>query len=211
MEIQRIFGGSFMDLSKYKLKLRRNKDSSDDSSPQYALKYKAKSDHPRQVSFSILSALIENNDVIVILNSGLLQTGRNGDNSPIERFMGYVRELGLFHVQRNTQADQKVSILGFPAKTKNKTEIQEIAVYVPNQIWYQHFAEFLPLCGARYLVTRSSLSISNFTAHIFDMTSEELAKTFAHNIFDLAPAGQMGISSYIKDPAGIAELLGIRA
>ena len=58
-----------MSLGKYRLKLQKNKDFQTSGGPQYTLKYSTKSDNPRHVSHAILSAMIGNDDVILLVST----------------------------------------------------------------------------------------------------------------------------------------------
>lgn len=198
-----------MPLGKYRLKLQKNKEQKEFGSPQYTLKYNAKSDNPRHVSYSILSPLIGNDDVIIMLSTEFFQNPANGNHSPVNKFIENVRQLGLLIVERNRPTEQKITFFGFQSQMKKKVEIQEVAAYVPNRVWKDSFCEILPLCGARYFVLQEMLSVNSFMNGIFELSEEAIAKTFSTHIFDLAAAGQMGISSNVMDQAEISRRLGL--
>ncbi len=184
-----------MSLGKYRLKLQKNKDFQTSGGPQYTLKYSTKSDNPRHVSHAILSAMIGNDDVILLVSTEFFSNLNQKGPGPVEKFIERARSHGLFLVQRSRPVEQKISFFGFQSRMKKKVEVQEVAAYVPNQVWRDSFADILPLCGARYFVTPQTMSVSTFINHVLDMSEEEIAKTFKTRIFDLAQAGQMGISS----------------
>lgn len=198
-----------MSLDKYRLRLQQNRDKAENGSPQFTLKYNVKSDNPKHVSHSILSPLIGNDDVIIIVSTEFFQNTGNGNQTPIHRFIENVRQLGLFVVERNRPIEQKVSLFGFQTNMRKKVELLEAAVYVPNQVWKDSFRDIVPMCGARYFVLQQMISVNAFMGGILDMTEEVIAKTFSTSIFDLAAAGQMGISSNIMDLAEISRRLGL--
>ncbi|NLN64104.1 MAG: hypothetical protein GX144_01600 [Clostridiaceae bacterium] len=198
-----------MSLNQIKMKLLKNKEPVDIGSPQYSLRYRARFDNPRDISYPILSALIGNADVIVMLNSGLFQNAWQGDVHPIEKFLNRIRQLELFHTYRKTPQEKNLSFFGFQTQRKKKVDVEEIAVYVPNQVWRESFREILPLCGARYLVTKAPMSVSTFMNGILGLSEEEISTMFSICIFDLAPVGQMGISSKQLDQKQIALCLGL--
>lgn len=183
-----------MSLGKYRLKLRKNKDYPA-GGPQYILNYKSRSDNPRHVSHAILSPFVGNDDVIILMSSEFFASSNQNSEKPVVDFIDSARNLGLFLVQRSRPVEQKLTFFGFPSQMKKRTEVLEAGVYVPNRVWMESFADILPVCGARYLVTPQAMSVSAFMNNILDMTEEELAKTFSTRIFDLAPVGQMGIIS----------------
>lgn len=198
-----------MSLDKYRLKLQKSREKSENGSPQFTLKYNAKSDNPKHVSYVILSPLFGNDDVIILLSTEFFQNTSNGNHSPIHKFIDNVRQLGLFVVERSRPTEQKVTLFGFQSNMKKKVEVLEVAVYVPNQVWKDSFCDIVPMCGARYFVLQQAISINAFMSGIFDMTEEVMAKTFVTSIFDLPAAGQMGISSNILDQAEIIRRLGL--
>lgn len=202
-------GGIIMSLDKCRLKLQKNRDKAENGSPQFTLKYNVKSDNPKHVSYSILSPLIGNDDVIIMLSTEFFQNSGNSNQTPIHKFIENVRQLGLFVVERNRPVEQKVSFFGFQSNIRKKVELLEVAAYVPNQVWKDSFRDIVPMCGARYFVLQQMFSIQNFISGIFDMTEEVIATTFLTSIFDLAVAGQMGISSTIMDQEEISRRLGL--
>jgi hypothetical protein len=202
-------------LNKPVLKLRVNKDYGSSNSPQYSLKYLTGKLSPRVVSFSILSRLIGDNDVIILLSTDLLQHPWDSNTATFDKFLHSIRSIGLPYKQKNMLSAQNITIFGLQMRSNKKVEIQNLAVYVPNRVWVEHFCEILPVCGARYYVPKVPLSQligvvpigtnninisatddTYFTERIFDMTKEEKAKAFSLDIFDLILAGQMGITSY---------------
>ncbi|NLO41032.1 MAG: hypothetical protein GX115_16390 [Ruminiclostridium sp.] len=198
-----------MSLSKYRLKLDKNTAQTGSASPQYTLKYNAKADNPKHVSYSILSPLIGNDDVIILLSTEFFQNKGNGSYSPISKFVEYTRQLGLFVVERNRTAEENLKLFGLPLGKKKKVEIQELAVYIPNNVWKDSLRDIIPMCGARYLVLQEAISVSTFMNGILDMDEETIANTFSTRIFDLAAVGQMGVSSNIMDQAEISRQLGL--
>lgn len=198
-----------MPLRKYRLKLQSCQENAVNGSPQFTLKYNVKSDNPKHVSYSILSPLIGNDDVIILLSTEFFQRTGNGHQTPIDRFIENVRRLGLFIVERKRPTEQKVRLFGFQLNMKKTVEVLEVAVYVPNQVWRDSFREIVPMCGARYFVLQQMFSVNDFMSGIFDMTEEAITKTFLTSIFDLAAAGQMGVSSNVMDQAEISRRLGL--
>ncbi|MBP7175184.1 MAG: hypothetical protein KBA53_03055 [Thermoclostridium sp.] len=198
-----------MSLSKYRLKLQMNKEQSNDSSPQYMLKYNTRSDNPKHVSHSILSSLIGNDDVIILVSTEFFQSTGNVNHTPIDKFVEYVRQLGLFVIERSRPTEENLKFFGFQSNVKKKVEIHEVAAYIPNRVWKDSLMDFVPMCGARYFVLKEAFSVSTFMDGIFDMNEEAISQTFSTRIFDLAAAGQMGISSNVMDQAEISRLLGL--
>lgn len=196
-------------MKKYRLKLRENKDYTNGSHPQYSLKYKVGSENPRHVSFSILSALIGNNDVVVMLSSDFIQNSMSGDQNPIEKFMDAIQPLGLFLNQRRIPTEQNMSILGIQMRNKKKVEIHEVAVYVPNHVWKEHFRDILPVTGARYGVMKEPMSVTSFINGFFNIPEDEQQRIFQINVFDLTVIGQMGITATELDFQEISRLLEI--
>jgi hypothetical protein len=198
-----------MSLDKYRLKLQKYRDAAEVGGPQFTLRYKARSDNPKHVSHSILTPLFGNDDVIILLSTEFFQNAGDENHSLVGKFVENARQLGLFVVERSRPKEQKVTLFGFPSKMKKKVEVLEAAAYVPNRVWKDSFRDIVPMCGARYYVLQQMFSIHDFMSGIFDMTEEEIAKTFLTSIFDLAAVGQMGISSNIMDQSEISRRLGI--
>ena len=120
-----------MSLNQIKMKLLKNKEPVDIGSPQYSLRYRARFDNPRDISYPILSALIGNADVIVMLNSGLFQNAWQGDVHPIEKFLNRIRQLELFHTYRKTPQEKNLFSLDFQTQRKRRLMLRKLLFMYP--------------------------------------------------------------------------------
>lgn len=185
-----------MPLGKYSLKLKKNKNYIDQNSPQYSLSYRVKKEDPRHASHAILSALIGCNDVIIELNTDLIDNKFEKNVQSFDRFVNYIRSSKLEYSNRNIPSKKIYSIFGFNIESNKKKELQEFLVYVPNKVWSDtSFKDFLPVCGARYYITESPMASESIVSKLPEMDEKEKKETFKLIVFDYTLIGQMGLVS----------------
>ncbi|NLM27737.1 MAG: hypothetical protein GX211_06110 [Clostridiaceae bacterium] len=196
---------------KYKIKLKENSSSVDHNLPRFSLSYRAKKSDPRHVSYNILTALSENSDIIIELNTDFFDSNPNVNGQYFQQFADEVLSLGLTYSRKEFPSARCYSILGFRIESKNKKNAQKIAVYVPRDIWTnESFRNHLPICGARYYITNRPMDAEDIVNKIWTMDGKEIKNTFKLIIFDYTFYGQMGIETNLYNIDDFNKLLGYK-
>lgn len=197
-----------MTLKDCKLKLSVNKESGE--LPPYSLTYKARGQYARNVSYTVLSALIGEHDVMIEMHSDL-QFCTNGKQ--IQYVMEFVKGIGAFPVavrDREGVSDKKLSILGFAIDRKKKEKAYEAIAYVPNAVWRNDsIIEVLPLWGARYYIVKEPMDGEKMVNEFWNMTEEAREGFIEMAVFDIASMGQVGITSRTVGEGELRRMLGL--
>jgi len=198
-------------IEKYKIKIKENINAGDHNLPRFSLSYRAKNNDPRHVSYDILTALSENSDIIIELNTDFFETNTNVSGQFFRQLENAVQSLGLTFNRKEFPSAQYYSILGFKIESKNKKQAQKIAVYVPGIIWTKEsFRNYLPLCGARYYITGHPMDAEDIVNKIWEMDGQEIKNTFKLIVFDYTFYGQMGIETNLYCKEDFHRLLGYK-
>lgn len=199
-----------MTLDNYKLKLNKNGDSSNIDIPQYSITYRTNSKKPNHASYDILSALKENNDVIIEISTDLFFDSGANKEDYVNQFLNAINSLNIKYIHRKIPSAKKPSIFGFSIESKKKVEAHEIIAYVPDGVWAEgSLRDNLPISGARYYITKEPMGDTNILNDIRNMSEEEKAGIFRLIIFDLALLGQIGINSSFLEAGELNRLLGL--
>ena len=180
--------------NKNKIKLIRNKEGLD--APRYSVTYKA--NLRNGISYTILSALIQNRDVVMTMSTDLMFGMEGKEQRSFEEFVQRIKDKGLEYTSRTVPSNKQFSVFGLVlSKVKKKKEdAREIAVYVPNAVWRQaDFGAILPTGGVQYYATDAPMDGAEIVRTILDMPEEEKAQAFAMNMYDISALGQTGINA----------------
>lgn len=198
-----------MPLNKYKIKFRRNSDDISEGSPQYALTYRNDPRNASRTSHEIISAFVDNNDVIIEINSDMSGPAP-GSADPVAAFLDKTGALGLMYRKKSVLSEKGSSIFGFSIRSGKKRYASEASIYLPNSVWFHpDLKNCLPLYGARYYITDRTADASAKLNEIAELNEEDKAGVFRVIIFDLAICGQMGISSIHLTMDEIKGMLGL--
>jgi len=196
---------------KYKLKLRENSNISDQNIPRFSLSYQVKKVDPGNASYDILTALSDNSDIIIELDTDYLDDKLNINRRCFQRFTNTVSSLGLTHSLKEFASTHSYSMFGFQMESRKKKQTHKFAVYVPRNVWENElFKDNLPICGARYYVTKSPMNAEDIVNKIWTMDEKEIKKIFKLIIFDFTFYGQMGIVTDLFNKEDIHRLLGYK-
>lgn len=199
-----------MAIGKYRIKIKKNRDTVNVDYPQYSLIYKKDTRNPNRASYDILSAFIGNGDIVMEYNSDLhIELGGKKMQYAAE-LLNQIHTYQLEFVHKNNPSQHRVTLFGVPLENRKKAEADEVVAYVPNHIWKEEtFVDVLPACGARYYITRGALDAGSILDTLQKMSEEEKTETFKLIVFDLTSFGQMGISTKYLGLDDLNELLGI--
>lgn len=199
-----------MDLVPYKIKLRRNRNT-DNGLHQYALTYQRGNGHINQAGYDILSALTGDSDLIIELNTDLLYGVSPEPDKCAEKFLEDIRNLNLAHSSRTAPSKYPVRFLGFTLERRDKKQSYEIAAYVPNKVWKNaSFRDVLPVCGARYYITREPMDAQTTVDNLPALSEEQKAAMFRWILFHVNEYARFGILSAADSEKELRGLLGLR-
>lgn len=115
-----------MPFKKYKLKLKENNNISNQNLPRFSLSYRVKRKDPRHVSYDLLTALSENSDIIIELDTNFFDNKLNIDRQCFQQFIDAAKSLGLAQSSKEFASTHSYSIFGFrvdSGKKKTNTKI----------------------------------------------------------------------------------------
>jgi len=200
-----------MPLKKYKLKLKENIDTVDQKLPRFSLSYRVKKENPGHASYDILTALSENNDIIIEIDTDYFDSKLNINRQYFQQFVDTVSSLGLTHSLKEFTSAQSYSLFGFRVESGKKKQTRKLAVYVPHNVWENEILkDILPGCGARYYITKYPMDAEDIVNKIWTMDEIEIKNTFKLIIFDFAFYGQMGIVTDVLGKEDFQRLLGCK-
>lgn len=197
-----------MSLQDMKIKLTENKAAGTDF-PKYSLGYvpQKSDDINKNSGYGIISALKQNNDIIVEINDSLLSMKKKDRDNFVTAFLQSMDSLNISHAKRNVPHIANRGILGFFSKPKLE-EAVNICFYLTNDQWNSpEFQKVYPKYGARYYICSPDKPTS--TEALYNMSDDERLNTFEFMIFDSGILRSMGINSKIRNMADIKALLGI--
>lgn len=195
-----------MSLSKYRIKLRKNKGVIAEGLPQYSLTYKNDPVSAGRISHEILSAFIGSDDVIIEINSDMSGPDRR-QIDPAALLIEKAEELGLASRKKKVLSEKGNAVLGFLVRSKKQAT--EALIHIPNDVWnHPDLKSCLPLYGARYYITKGASDAPSMLDKMPEMSEEEKAEAFRMIVFDLAVYGQMGILSASISMEDIKRMLG---
>lgn len=184
--------------NKNKIKLIKHKEGQD--GPRYSVTYKA--NLRNQISYTILSALIQDRDVVITMSTDLMFGMEGKEQRSFEEFLQRVKDKGLVHFSRTVPSNKQFSVFGLVLNRvkKKKADAQEIAVYVPNAVWRQQdFEAVLPTGGVQYYMADTPMDESETVRTILDMPEEEKEQVFVMDVYDISQMGQIGINTRIGE------------
>ncbi len=188
-----------MESQNFKYKLTETGIEANFKDPQYSISYmNNKGVENAEVSYNIISALIEDKDIILEVNTSLLIGKENKKASIAENFLKEVQKLNLVHTTRKIKSSRSKGVMYILfAKTKEE-EGQEIIVYIPNDVWKSNeLYTILPQMGIRYYVVKKNADSDENAKNILDNMPllDDQGKIDGYNmiIFDISSCCQMGI------------------
>ncbi|MGI6124097.1 MAG: hypothetical protein ACOYIG_07900 [Acetivibrionales bacterium] len=194
------------------LKLKTNVGHREDNSvPQFSLSYKAEDNESNSInSYEILSALKENHDVVLEINTSLLFEPQRSLKFSPEEFLEKIRNLDLEYSCRKCPSQVKQDFFSSLFGGKKTVDCYEINVYVPDAVWKsQTIRDILPTGGVRYYIKNQPDAPRKVLDEMNRMTDKEKFNYFHYVIFDVVEYNQMGISSNHYGINDIKKVLGI--
>lgn len=120
-----------MPFKKYTLKLKENNNIINQNLPRFSLSYRTKREDPRHVSYDIITALSENSDIIIELDTNFFDNKLNIDGQCFQRFIDAAKSLGLTHSYKEFASTHSYSIFGFRVESSKKNKYKNLWFMFP--------------------------------------------------------------------------------
>lgn len=180
-----------------KIKITSHKSEPSLNSPQFTIIIGQAKTKNRQVqnNYEILTKLIGSSDIVISLDSTLMNLPYQRRMPLIQDFLESIRALNLEYKLMKVTSPSSQSFLSMLFREKD-TENQEILAYIPNEIWMNGtFKEILPFYGARYFITKDNSNSPAILDDMQKMTDDEKLDYFRLIIFNSVYVSSMGICS----------------
>lgn len=187
-----------MILPKLKIKIKENKNGGSLDRPRYSLSYGPCSGDGeiREACYEILSALKEDRDSLLEVNSSLSSIPLSQRESAVAQFVEGLRALGIEYRCRKVPSSTAPSLFSTFVNRGKAPLVQEVIAYIPASIWTSRaFYDILPLFGARYYVLPEAREPQDALDSMNQLLDEEKVEPFDLVVFDSGILGNMGISS----------------
>ncbi len=206
-----------MESKNFKCKFTEMTTETNFKDPQYSINYNTgKSIESTVASYNIISALMEDKDIVMEINTSLFITGRNKSKTIAENFLSEIQKLDLIYNFRNIKCSNRKGFLNLNFGKNKEEEEQEILVYVPNEIWKNNkLYTILPHSGIRYYIvdgnTDSEEDAKTILDDMYKLNDEGKNDYYSMIIFDIVACTQMGIMTKKITASKIKNMLGIYA
>ncbi len=198
-----------MSFNGMKLKLAEHKVTDMVELPRFSLGYTPlKTDNrSNNSSYGILSALKQDNDVIMEITDSLLSLKKKEREEYTYNFLKFFKELDISYVSGKTPYVPSRGLLSLFSKPKIEEAI-DIYAYITNEQWLSSgFQEIYPYLGAKYHICRKDTQIN--IEDMLKMSNMEKLPLFEFIIFDSGILHSMGINSKEKNLNDIKSILGL--
>lgn len=188
-----------------KAKISENTSYKNDGASQISIAYSTRKIDNAEASYQILSELISGDDVIIELDSSLLNISENENKVLVSDLINEFENLGIEYKKKKVSLNVKKSILSIMIDSKKRDGF-EFTAYIPHEIWCsQEFKNIIPQMGLRYFLPKSGteINLDSFT----DLDEDEKKELCRMVIFDHIILGSMGITSTIYTKKDISEIL----
>jgi hypothetical protein len=180
-----------------KYRIREHKINPSIDSPRFTIEIDlAKSqNHQIQNNNELLTKLIGISDVVISLDSTLLNLPYKQRKLLIQKFLENIREMNLDYKCMKVTGRSSQSFISVLFGAKN-TQEEEILVYIPNNIWTDNtIQKSLLYHGARYFVIKNASTASAVLEDMQKMQDDEKLEYFKLIIFNCMSVGSTGIFS----------------
>jgi hypothetical protein len=183
-----------------KIQIKENKVKESLNFVQYILTYdthglkKENENLTRENSYRIISMLKSDNDVVIEVNSSLLNIRGAQKQAYVFSLLDSLKSMGLDYRYRKMSSSSGQTILSFVIGKKE--DEHEIFIYVPDSVWRtSEFQDIMPAYGAKYYIYDGSLETNECLDNLYRITDEEKLDFFKITIFDPGILERMAINS----------------
>lgn len=186
-----------------RIKIKKHKSDLSINSPKFTIEIEQAKSPALQIqnNYEVLTNLIGTSDIVISLDSSLMNLPRQKRVPLIQKFLESIRAIDLEYKYLKSTSQPSQSILSILFKEKN-TEDHEILAYIPNEIWMNStFQEILPFYGARYFITKDNKNSPSILDDMQRMTDDEKLEYFKLIVFNCIYINSMGIcAKYLSLP-----------
>ena len=196
-----------------RIKLRENKTDGSLGFARYSITVgvPASEEQCRQTSFDILSALKQDSDAIMEINSSLFNMNKNERDEIALLLLEDLKDLGLHYRYRKVSSVASPSFFSM-LLGKKESQAHEFLVYIPDTVWQsENFKSLMPAYGARYYFLKESTDSGKVFDDMYRMLDSEKLNYFRLIVFDSGMLGSMGINTNSMDVKDIKSLLGLQS
>ncbi|HEY5584987.1 MAG TPA: hypothetical protein VIK78_10920 [Ruminiclostridium sp.] len=188
-----------------KAKISDNTHSKDSEVSKFSVSYSARKIDNSQVSYEIISALKDDDDIIIEVNSSLLNLSQNDSRNLISKLVDSLERMNIDYKNKRISVNARRAIFSIGMDNK-KVEGFEFYAFIPRGVWCdQEFRKIIPKVGVRYYLLKSS-SENNLDAFA-NLNEDEKFELCRMVIFDNILFGSMGINTSIFKKDDIIEML----
>lgn len=194
-----------------KIKVKENKSWGGLTSPRFTLMLEAYTveDQQRKSNYQVLSKLIGDNDILIELDSSLLNLPVKQREAYALQFLKDLRTLGIeYKCSKNTSAASSSFLSSlFGAKASPS---QQIVASIPNDIWTKpEMVDMISLYGARYFVPKEKTDGAKMLEDFQQIMDEERLDYFKLIAFNVITFNSIGVFTKCLSLSDINTLLGI--
>jgi hypothetical protein len=188
-----------------KIKVSENSYNKDSEVSNFSVTYASRKIDNSIVSHQVISALKAENNIIIEINSSLLNLSQNDGKTFISKFIASLETMKIEYKYKKTLVNAKRTLFSIGQESK-KINGFELLAYIPHETWMdQEFRNIIPNIGMRYYLLTSN---SDINLDIFvNLDEDEKLEQCKLVIFDHILLGSMGINTSILKKDDIIELL----
>lgn len=196
--------------------IKENKTGNGVDTPRFFIEYGGKVAENQVISHQIVSLLKQNADLVVKLDSSLLNLPQNKRDSMILDLIEELKSMGLEYRHRKYLGAASPNLWNQLLLRKEEYR-HEVIIYLPDQVWRQLSSSHSALkCalgyGTYYYVCKDSSQGPQIVDAYFNgqISPENQRDYFSLGIFDWTHFGQMGLFTILLDLADLKQLLKIQ-
>lgn len=190
-----------------KLKISDITEDKNSNISKFSIAYSAKKMDNSQVSYQIISTLKAQTNIIIEVNSSLINASEYDIKYLLTELIEAFDTLGLQYVKKKISVSAKRTILSIARESK-QVEGFECYVLIPDEIWRDpKIQEIIPNVGIRYYLPKTNFddNLGNF----MNLDDEEKYNLCKMVIFDHIYLGSMGINTSIYTKKDLQEIFTI--
>lgn len=199
-----------MDIVSNNIKIKENKGGGSPDAPRFTLFYNQKGSlqEAQQFSYSLLSRLRGDSDVIMELNSDLFVSNGKNKSDIIQSYVEYARKQGLSYRYRKLPSAGGKSFFEKLLSQQKIQEAHELVMHIPSGTWASEgFSSCINTGGARYYFTGTAEIPDDLPDEMSKMTDTDKLDFFKMIVFDLCIMGNMGINTRSMELNDLKNLL----
>lgn len=179
-----------------KIKLAEVDTSKNPQASRFSLAYRARKMDNSQVSYEILSKLKAQADMILEVNSSLLNLSEKENKELFSKLVDALEKMNIEYRNKKIKVNAKRSVLSISVSSK-EIEGFELLALISDKAWRDEATKkIIPQIGVRYYILEAGTQISPDS--FANLDEEEKNKLCKMIIFDHILFGCMGINTAYK-------------